>query len=289
MFKPDDILNELQALSTTVANIQRVNVFNVPDDYFNNLSQQVLLLKNTADNDPAVTVAVPESYFNNLAETIIGRIKREAEAEVENKVEQENLNSILAAIGNNNIYSIPQGYFDHLSDNINAKILNQSANTFSETHNISELVAGIGNRNIYTVPQDYFETLKVALNNTKTAKVVSIKSRFATFKYAVAAVVTGIIGLSVFFVLNNTPVKPSAETAAVMIEANEIIKTNSFDKELASISDDAIVAFLESKGQNVEAALVASLTDDKILPDATDYLINENTLNDVLKTIDLNN
>lgn len=287
MFKPDDILNELQALSTTVANIQRVNVFNVPDDYFNNLSQQVLLLKNTADNDPAVTVAVPESYFNNLAETIIGRIKREAE--VENKVEQENLTSILAAIGNNNIYSIPQGYFDHLSDNINAKILNQSANTFSETHNISELVAGIGNRNIYTVPQDYFETLKVALNNTKTAKVVSIKSRFATFKYAVAAVVTGIIGLSVFFVLNNTPVKPSAETAAVMIEANEIIKTNSFDKELASISDDAIVAFLESKGQNVEAALVASLTDDKILPDATDYLINENTLNDVLKTIDLNN
>ncbi|MFZ4770485.1 MAG: hypothetical protein ACOYLO_09925, partial [Ferruginibacter sp.] len=247
MFKPDNILNELQALSTTVANIQRVNVFNVPDDYFNNLSQQVLLLKNTADNDPAVTAAVPESYFNNLAETIIGRIKREAE--VENKVEQENLTSILAAIGNNNIYSIPQGYFDHLSDNINAKILNQSANTFSETHNISELVASIGNRNIYSVPQDYFETLKVALNNTKTAKVVSIKSRFATFKYAVAAVVTGIIGLSVFFVLNNTPVKPSAETAAVMIEANEIIKTNSFDKELASISDDAIVAFLESKGQ----------------------------------------
>jgi len=287
MFKPDNILNELQALSTTVANIQRVNVFNVPDDYFNNLSQQVLLLKNTADNDPAVTAAVPESYFNNLAETIIGRIKREAE--VENKVEQENLTSILAAIGNNNIYSIPQGYFDHLSDNINAKILNQSANTFSETHNISELVASIGNRNIYSVPQDYFETLKVALNNTKTAKVVSIKSRFATFKYAVAAVVTGIIGLSVFFVLNNTPVKPSAETAAVMIEANEIIKTNSFDKELASISDDAIVAFLESKGQNVEAALVASLTDDKNLPDATDYLINENTLNDVLKTIDLNN
>ncbi len=287
MLKPDNILNELKALSTTVANIQRVNVFNVPDGYFNNLSQRVLLLKNAADNDTAVTTAVPEGYFNNLADTIIGRIKREAE--VENESEQDNLTSILAAIGNNNIYSIPQGYFDHLSDNINAKILNQSANTYSETHHISELVAGIGNRNIYTVPQDYFETLKVALNNTKPAKVVSIKSRFATFKYAAAAVVSGVIGLSVFFVLNNGPVKPSAETAAVMIEANEIIKTNSFDQELANISDDAIVAFLESKGQNVEAALVASLTDDKNLPDATDYLINENTLNDVLKTIDLNN
>ena len=287
MLKPDNILNELKALSTTVADIQRVNVFNVPDGYFNNLSNRVLLLKNAADYEPAVTVAVPEGYFNNLADTILGRIKREAE--VENESEQDNLTSILATIGNNNIYSIPQGYFDHLSDNINENIVNQSANTYSETHNISELVAGIGNRNIYAVPQDYFKNLKATLYNTNTAKVVSIKSRFATFKYAAAAVVTGIIGLSLFFVLNNGPVKPSAETAAVMTEANEIIKTNSFDKELASISDDAIVAFLESKGQNVEAALVASLTDDKNLPDATDYLINENTLNDVLKTIDLNN
>ncbi len=287
MLKPDNILNELKALSTTVANIQRVNVFNVPDGYFNNLNQRVLLLKNAADNDTAVTAAVPEGYFNNLADTILGRIKREAE--VENEVELENLTSILASIGNKNIYSIPQGYFDHLSDNINAQILNQSTNIYSETHNISELVAGIGNRNIYTVPQSYFENLKAALYNTNTTKIVSLKSRFTSFKYAAAAVVTGIIGLSIFFVLNNGPVKPSAETAAVMTEASEIIKNNSFDKELANISDDAIVAFLESKGQNVEAALVASLTDDKNLPDATDYLINENTLNDVLKTIDLNN
>jgi hypothetical protein len=67
------------------------------------------------------------------------------------------------------------------------------------------------------------------------------------------------------------------------------MSTNSFDKEFSSVSDDAIVSFLESKGQDVEAALVASLTDEKNLPEADDYIINENTLDQVLKTLDLNN
>jgi hypothetical protein len=87
----------------------------------------------------------------------------------------------------------------------------------------------------------------------------------------------------------NSSTQPTVQTAALMSEADHIIKTNSFDKEFSSVSDAAIVSFLESKGQDVEAALVASLTDDKNLPDADDYLINENTLDEVLKTLDLNN
>jgi hypothetical protein len=72
-----------------------------------------------------------------------------------------------------------------------------------------------------------------------------------------------------------------------MKEAKQILKNGSFDEELNTVSDAAIVNFLESKGQDVEAALVASLTNEKDLPTADDYLFDDNTLDNVLKTIDL--
>ena len=249
MYQPDNILNELKELSAAVANIARVNVFTVPDGYFDTLSSQVLIQVHAGD--------------------------------------AENVKAIKEA-------SVPEGYFDNLAGNIMARIKNEAlTDASSETKNISELVAGIGNKNVYTIPQGYFEGVAEQINAQlfTPAKVVSIKNRFTAFRYAAAAVVTGVIGLSAFFLINKYNDKniSSAQTAAVIAEAKQIIKTNSFDKELSAVSDAAIVSFLESKGQNVEASLVASLTDDKNLPDADEYLINDNTLDEVLKTLDLNN
>jgi hypothetical protein len=249
MYQPSNILIELQELSPAVADIARVNVFKVPDGYFDSFSGHTLLLAQAAylkEENPIKVHTVPEGYFDSLADSILNKIKNES------------------------IWSVA-----------------------NETKEISELVAGIGNRNVFIVPKQYFDRLTTELSQkvTTKSKVVSMKSRFTSFRYAAAAVLTGLIGLSIFFMLNknNSTIKPSSETIAVMNRADQIIKTNSFDKELENISDAAIVQFLESKGQNVEAALVASLDDEKNLPNAVDYLINENTLDEVLKTLDLNN
>ena len=341
MYQPDNILNELKELSATVANIARVNVFKVPEGYFDTLSSRVLLQVHAADAEDVMAIneaSVPEGYFENLAGNIMARIKKEllSDAVTETKniselvagignkniysvplqyfeelsgsifaqtknefftntsLETNSISTLVAGIGNKNIYSVPQEYFNELSTNIIAQTKNSLLNEVAEeTMEVSHLVAGIGNKNVYTVPQGYFNGLAEQVKSQlfTPAKVVSMKNRFTAFRYAAAAVVTGVIGLSAFFLVNKYNDKniSSAQTAAVIAEAKQIIKTNSFDKELSAVSDAAIVSFLESKGQNVEASLVASLTDDKNLPDADEYLINDNTLDEVLKTLDLNN
>lgn len=291
MNQTDNILIELKALSATVAGIPKSNVFTIPAGYFETLSTHILLQVHSAERAMLFSMnetSVPAGYFESLAETIMSRIKKETLTEA--AIETTAISELVARIGNKNIYSIPQGYFEHLSNNISAEINNQSgSHTLAETHSISPLLARIGNKNVYTVPQGYFDGLAKKLNtHTPVAKVMSMHSRFPAIKYAVAAAVTGFMAFSMFLMLNKNEIKPGAQTAAVMKEAKDIIKTNSFDKELNSISDDDIVSFLESKGQNVEAALLASL-DEKTLPDADEYLINDNTLDEVLNTLDLNN
>ncbi|HSN61868.1 MAG TPA: hypothetical protein VLR49_13090 [Ferruginibacter sp.] len=291
MNERDNILNELKELSATVADIPKLNVFTIPAGYFDTLGGDILLRvynEKRAVISPINDTSVPAGYFENLAETIMSRIKNETLTE--SVIETTAMSELVAGIGNKNIYNIPQGYFEHLSDNITQKINNQiSSNPLAETYAISQLVAGIGNKNVYTVPQGYFEGLAKQLNiQTPVAKVVSMNNRFPAIKYAMAAAVTGFMAFSMFIMLNKNEIKPGAQTAAVMKDAKDIIKTNSFDKELNSIPDDAIVAFLESKGQNVEAALLASL-DEKNLPDADEYLVNDNTLDEILNTLDLNN
>jgi hypothetical protein len=295
MFKPDNIISELKELSPVVANIGRVNVFKVPIGYFDTLSTYILLLAHTSTIENLQSrdqLFVPENYFDSLANNIMARIKNESFVGVAQETKE--ISELIAGIGNKNIFSVDNGYFDQLADNIQIKLKPEPVSEAArETAALSKTVAEIGHENVFTVPQNYFESLaeQVNLKIIKPAKLVNINSHFTVFRYAAAAVVTGIMGLSLFMMLNkkNIEVNTSTQTAAVMFDAKQIIKTNSFDKEFADIPDAAIVEFLESKGQDVEAALVASLEDDKNLPDADDYLIDENTLDDVLKTLDLNN
>lgn len=294
MYQQDNILNELKELSPTLAAIPRLNVFRVPEGYFDLLGTRLLLLTRIGESEqvsPEMRASVPEGYFENLAENILARIKNESISEVAR--ETMAVSRVVAEIGNRNIFKVPGGYFENLANDVHRKTTSLVNNEVAlETQNISALIAGIGNHNVYSVPEGYFARLQmnVMTKLPQPAKVISMKSRFTAFRYAAAAVVTALIGLSVIFLLNkNADNSSEAQTAAVLTEAKQIMNTNSFEKEFSSVSDDAIVSFLESKGQDVEAALVASLTDQKDLPEADEYLINENTLDQVLQTLDLNN
>lgn len=325
MNQPSTILNELRELSPLLASVPRVNVFNVPDGYFETLPALVLLKSSNGVSRDIKSAHVPEGYFDSLSSNIMARIKGEnvtADGETEasvvlagignknvfsvpqgyfdefsstviSRLHTENIESkVLAGIGNSNVFSVPGEYFEGLADHIMARLNSENSNAQQETGEISTVVANIGNKNIFTVPPGYFEDLADNITKqTAPAKLVRMNTRRTILKYAAAAVVTGFLAISAFFVWNQGS-KPSlsADNLAAIKKADAIIKTNSFDKELASISDADIVNFLESKGQDVDAALVASLTDnDKVLPDADDYLFDENTLDKVLKDLDLNN
>lgn len=218
-----DIQNELTEISPQLAGMEPVNVFSVPEGYFNNFPEECLTLVQVSPALPQTTTPqrVPEGYFDNLASQILSKI-RSADTE-------------LPAFGK----------VDHP----------------------------------FTVPAQYFETLpSIILQQVQPARVVQMKSSF--FRYAAAAVITGILGLSLFNQLGKENV---VEPAVVSYAQNEIpVKEDAIDKALESINDEEIVDYLATRGQDVNAALVASVIDENNLPASEDYLLDENTLKEFL-------
>ncbi len=209
---------------------------------------------------------VNASYFDGLC------------TEIHSKIFFEKFNT------NDNNMKVPNGYFESLSDSIFRKI--KATEVENEIASLSPTIAKIGNNNIYTTSKDYFEKLTFNFNQ---GKVVKMSTR-AILKYAVAAVITGLLGLSIFIFVVNKPSNLSKENAALVKAGNEILTKNSFDKELSTITDKDLENYLFVNGENVQAALAASTIDDDIkLPDATEYFLDENTLDNSLKENNLNN
>ena len=226
--------------------------------------------------------------------------------------ELKELNSILAGISNINVYTVPggyfevlphdillaiqqknmhipvnstvpTGYFDGLADEIMGKIRAGVA-VYDEG---SALLAGIKDINVYRVPPGYFNDLATDIVNKlpQPAKVVVMEKRSSFFRYAAAAVITGIIGLSVISVFDKREKTDSLQTNTEIADANSIIKNNTFDEVLSTVSDTDIVNYLQKSGQDVNAALVASVADDKNLPDQVDYLTDDKTLDNLLNDL----
>jgi len=247
----EDIFNELKGISPAVAAVPFVNVFRVQEGYFAGIGAE-LQARIAADQTYASKdVSVPEGYFDSLATTILQKIRRE--------------------------------------ENVTAA---------EEMAALSPVISAIGNANIFTVPQGYFEQLNFS-TEVKTAKVIKMNPLRSVFKYAAAAVITGLLGISVINLTDNdtssvtdNPViqtASAANTADIMKTANDIIQNGSFESEFNTISDTDIQQYLALRGQDVNAALVASSVDDAALPEATDYLLDENTLDEYLNTNNLNN
>lgn len=269
------ILNELKELGSPLAEIAPVNVFTVPDGYFEAFAPAVLLTIHRQDsNVPAMDV--PAGYFDSLAGNIMNRIKAETAID-QDPVFMPELKKI-------NVFTVPQGYFDTMATETLSRI--DTVNT--------EFLADVKNKPVFEVPQGYFEQLTGSIlqkvkAEQKPAKVISMGNRPSVFRYAAAAMITGILGLTLF----NTIFKPSrenisgVETAAVISEGKKIAADGSFDKEFESITDEDIVNYLSDNGHDVNAALVASVTDEQSLPSEEDYIFDDKTLDNFLDELQL--
>lgn len=209
-------------------------------------------------------------------------------SELKVRIEADTLNL------NKNNFTVPAGYFENLSTTVLQKIKAEENEVFAEIKEQSVLIASIKNKNIFTVPQQYFEELSFTTEEKPVTKVIKMSRTRLVFKYAAAAVITGLIGISIINITKKTESnfasEVSIQTAEVMTKADNIIKTGTFDKELENISDTDIEQYLQQGGQDVNAALVASSTDDADkLPEAAEYLLDENALENYLKENNLKN
>ena len=225
------------------------------------------------------------------------------------------ISKVVAGISDINVYSAPENYFEDFSSDFFNQ-LNENAQTdipadyFKnlpeiilqkinlELENQNEIESGsilfqIEKSNNYTLPEKYFDTLPASvLTKVKsTDKVFILSKRTLFIKYTAAAALLFLLGISLFAIINykksETPAIVSSST--IMQEANRILLNNTFEKEMENVNDNDVVDYLEENGHDVDAALVASLEDEKSLPEEEDYFFDEKTLDNYLRTQNIYN
>lgn len=220
---------------------------------------------------------VPEGYFNTLVPSILDSIELETEHLSAGKVSSP--------------FEVPNDYFNTLAANVMMEIKSGSLTVKEEINSLSPLLASLQGLDTYQVPAGFFDDLvpNQAPVHSTSARVIKLRKP-VFLRYAAAAVISGIMGLSFFSVFNHSSQKSLGYSAVVMNEASSIVKSNSFDQEFKSLSSDDIEYYLEQSGQDVEAALVASVTEEpNALPAADAYLKDDNTLDEFLNKMNLNN
>lgn len=235
MTRNKDIVNELEQISAVVAQI-----------------------------NPIVPYQVPEVYFDTLSSVIMARIAAGGQEE----------NSLLQVAGKQMPQDIPVGYFDSLSENILNKIKAQPQQTATdELAALSPLLAGISKTNVYEVPAGYFDSLAdtVTTQVKEETKVVSIFSRKLIIRYAAAAVVFTMIAFGI-----NMMMKQSLDSTPFDMAHVDPIKTQKqFNNELAALSDDAIVSYLQLTADSKDVDKINESIDHSKLPEETDYMDEE--------------
>ena len=258
MNRSEEILNELKSISPRLASMEKINVFQVPEGYFNELH---LRLTNYV-------------IINNISST-------------------DNINKI-------NFQQVPLGYFDTLSDSILARVKAAYCETADEElRKLSSLLYSLKNENVFSVPAGYFESLSnviVEKVNQPSAKIISISRGYTWWKYAAAAVITGIIAVGSFQIFNkfsnghsgNSP-DSSSDLPGYVQNSFQYKTEEDINAGIAKLSDADIVNYLEKNGNVMDNSLLMNNTDVSEMPNQTDYLKDENTLNDYLDKIDAKN
>ena len=219
--------------------------------------------------------SVPQGYFDTLSINILKKI---------------NIDSAEFKL------AVPEGYFENLSTSVLNKIKSLNEDPSQELRTLSPMLYSIQNENVFEVPAGYFKSLEANILSKITkpqAKVIEIKKRQSIWRYAAAAVVTGVIAISSLMIFNTS--KQTTISKADEIAVTSSIKTASkFKNEqqvkaaIATLSDEEIIKFLEKTGTDADYEALSAGIDENTLPGAKDYLLDEKTLNNYLDQNDNN-
>jgi hypothetical protein len=204
---------------------------------------------------------VPEGYFESFAEGVLAKIK--GKQAVSPSDELAALSPLLAGISRKMPFSVPESYFDEATMALPGLIREER---------LSEVLSGASKTMPYEVPIGYFEGLPQQILNRVAkpkAKVISFNRNW--MRYAVAAVLIGIVALSsIVYFSSGSKVDPAKQPEVWIAkklknvsnqELEEFIKTASVvngtetakngmqgsqdvEKMLKDVSDTELDAFL---------------------------------------------
>ncbi len=288
MNKHIEILNEISGISPLVAGIDRINVFTVPDGYFETLCDTILICLKE-ESSPVIIAGmfkgdeIPVDYFNTLAEAVMAKIK--AQKEITAAEELNQISAVVAGLNKKNPFQLPCQYFEQLP----ASILSQT-----DSDEIPALLTNVRSMQPFELPKGYFENLPTAILNKaqvkQVSKVISLPKRSIFVRYAAAAVITGVLAFSVFKYANKpTDISNTPSTAAQLepsIVKGKNMDNEKFDETLNNLSEEDIAQYLETNGSDADIAVLTSNVEENDLPKQEDYLLDNTTLDNFLQEID---
>jgi hypothetical protein len=243
----NDILNELKELSPLLAGLEKINVFIIPDGYFDGIAATVLLALRTQENSlPAFsgesTFDVPVGYFESLAGNILAKIKS---GEITAADELRELSTMLYSIQNENVYKVPKGYFDGLAEDILKQVQPQQA------------------------------------------KMVRMGKRNGFLKTAVAASVIIMLAFGIYKVDKNFGSAANTQIALLdpSIQQGKNMGDAQFNATLDSLSTQEIASYLEKHNDEGDVASLTSSLDANSIPSQDDYIVDDKTLDNYLQEL----
>lgn len=175
--------------------------------------------------------------------------------------ELHEISGVVSNLSKRNVYQVPDGYFDSLPQQILVKVHESiltgqhNLDATEEISAISPLLAGLKNKQVLSIPDGYFANLSDTLT-TDIIKVDQKKSEAPVYsigfgarkwiRYAAAAVVTGFIGICVYFFANNH------STNYKIVAHNDSPAVNS---SLIEVSDAGLSDYLADLPDNLDTAI----------------------------------
>lgn len=289
MQNKNDIYKELLEISQLMAATDnKNNLYQVPANYFESFSDMLMLrIKGVATESAGTEIGllssiissidkkksiyqVPENYFENFPEKILAKIKSEAAQDASEELAM--LSPLLSKSGKKNPYTIPEGFFNELSDNLVSEV---KAVSFvqDELENINPLLSDLKKKETYEVPQGYFnqlpEAILLKIKNQQTAKIVEFKKGISWLKYAVAAAITGIIFTIGILTFNNKTGVEEPTAGLSNVSDQEI--TNYLDNHDNPLADpNTSTATLELNDNDV-SELLGNVPDNELEQYASDH------------------
>jgi hypothetical protein len=194
-----------------------------------NISDELLSVAPTLSRlENGVNYTIPKNYFDRFSETVLSRIKKGIEPTYYFPKEMP--------------FTLPANYFNDLPGIVLQKIKTAATeiNTFDELEAISPLLNTISKKNLYATPNGYFENLEpsnIQAPVIKPGRIVKPRV-FTMYRFAVAAVVTAILCVGIFLMLDKN-INPS--------------QVNSNKTEIKNLSEDDISEFLSANANSEES------------------------------------
>ncbi len=246
----------------------------------NNILQELNELNSSLGSQAiAHPYQVPGGYFEGFAEAMLVRIKALEAGSVTEEL------SILApgmtGLPKTMPYTVPAGYFEHLEGALLAMV-RAEASPAEELAGLSPLLSGLKKQNPFSVPAGYFDQAPAIPQVKKEAVVVSF-TKSSWFRYAAAAVVTGIILLAGMLYFNRT--KPAtadqviAKTTKELKKMDEQQQENVFELLSTGVTGKETAQINTSKKNEVKE-LLKDISDDEL----NDFQQQSEDIEDVMMT-----